>query len=354
MRVIASFCLALFSLLCSGGLFAQQGAVLSAGESTHEIGQALFFQNSDQCYVLMPTHVLAEHGGQPRVIRYYRNNKYYAQTSLVADLGDDLSLLQASNLPLSACGNTSGSMRQSIDFLLNNTSRAQLKAIDVTGGQVLQAVDVIDVGAIFLHMNPSLEKMSFYKGQSGSMVLIDQEPVGMLLSINARQGNAKVLRQNVIMDKLKQYFSSAAASPAEIPQRLNTLVQEVQSTDLSYINQEAENLFSATEDERVWYVPKVESNVAIIKALLAEQNAISRFSFDVGAISKELWPTHVAIFFDSTDRGRWHQLVYKELDFQEGVVTVQFPSRLMKNIEFRFYPQQKNGAISLRRILLAN
>lgn len=337
----------------AGGVSAMQGAVLSAGESTHEIGQAIFFQNAEQCYVLMPTHVVAEHGSNPDVVRYYRNNKYYAQTEIITDLGDDLSLLRARNLPFAACGITRGSMRHYIDSLLKNSIKMQLKGVDTTGAQVLQAVDLIDIGEMFLQVVPAQENMPFYKGQSGSMIFINQEPVGMILSINSRHGTAKVLRQDIILSKLAQYFRESGAVPAP-GQQVNALIQDVQSTELSVMAQGAENLFLEEEDERIWSVPRVEARAASVKVAFQEQQEIKSVVFDVRTIDEALWPTEVSVNIDSSGKGQWHHLAYRKLDFQEGLVVIQFVPRLIKHIEFLFYPQQKNGAISLRRISIVD
>ncbi|MEQ8859935.1 MAG: hypothetical protein RIC56_14930 [Pseudomonadales bacterium] len=210
-RLLAAGALALLPMAASG----QQAVVRSYDAPDLEVGQAWLARSGERCLAIMPLHVARE-TSVPSLLREGDGGLRGEATS-VADLGDDAAVAFLSGNIADDCGFALGSISRAVERLLRDGGIGSLRTVNGDGTLGRLAVAVIDDdGERFLRVLPTSPDERIRKGQSGSLLLVNDQPVGMLLSVHSRSGVGTVMRSDVLLGKVEVHLRGGgvvASSP---------------------------------------------------------------------------------------------------------------------------------------------
>lgn len=190
---------------------AQQAVVRSYDAAGLELGQAWLMHSAGRCYALLPHHVAQETSVASLLREGARGLRGEAMS--VADLGDDAAIALLSGAIAQDCGYSIGSVPRSVDRRLRDGGLGTLRYVNGDGSLGRLAVTVVDDdGVRYLRIRPSTDGDRIRKGHSGSLLLLGDQPVGMLLSVSARSGVGTVLRTDALLGKVDAHVRTAAAT----------------------------------------------------------------------------------------------------------------------------------------------
>ncbi|WP_417545116.1 hypothetical protein [Marinobacter sp.] len=194
---------ALFAgLLAVSPAAAQQSVVRSYEALAQEIGQAWMVHSGGRCLGIMPNHV-AQQGTVLSLLREGRAG-LRADTAEIIDLGDDIAIVRVEGNLAQDCGRTLGSLSRQVEHHLRNSGLGALRTINGDGTVRHLPVTVVDDdGETFLRIRPNLDSERIQRGDSGSLLMVNGQVVGMLLSVDARAGVGKVMRVDTLLDKVE-------------------------------------------------------------------------------------------------------------------------------------------------------
>lgn len=179
-------------------------AFINAGE----LGQALLLGRRGECYAITPAHVIGDSkfstllGGA---------GKLKGEGDLVQTFGYDLSLLHVSGNLANQCGG-SPDKTMALDELLSTYTNATISTILDDGSISRLNVTINDVGLIYLRVRIVNEIDEICKGFSGSLLLINNNPVGIILSVESKTGEARVLRYDRAIETIRPFFDASTPS----------------------------------------------------------------------------------------------------------------------------------------------
>jgi hypothetical protein len=201
---------------------AQQAVVRSYDAPELEVGQAWLMHSAGRCFAVLPFHV-AQETSVPSLLREGLRG-LRGEAAEVVDLGDDAAIATLSGGISQDCGYSIGSIPRSVQRQLRDGGLGTLRSVNGDGTLGRLAVTVVDDdGAGLLRVMPTMEGERIRKGHSGSLLLLGDQPVGMLLSVHARSGVGTVMRTDALMTKVDAYvrgggaamsLGSSAADPA--------------------------------------------------------------------------------------------------------------------------------------------
>lgn len=181
-------------------------------------GRGFLFSRLDACYLVTPGHVVQ---GQANAdLRGSGQGKPFGRGELVAvDAAADIALLRVSGPLAERCG---------LDYVsgveaskLVSTAAGLLSYADAKGNIWRDQVDIIDVDAEFLRIRAAKIGPELSAGQSGSLLVIDGNPAGMLLTVHTgegwKKGVATVRRYDDLWPRVSQMLESAARAAAAKP-----------------------------------------------------------------------------------------------------------------------------------------
>ena len=176
------------------------------------IGQAYLTHYGDHCIALLPTHVATE-AKVPAFLS--EGTSQLGEADEVSDLGDDLSVAQVTGSIAQDCGNSISTISRAIGNLVRSQGLATLRSVNSDGTLANLSVAVVDNdGKMFLRVRPTNDKIQIRKGHSGSLLMVGDRPVGMLLAVNARHGVGKVLRFDALLERAESYMAKRKRTAA--------------------------------------------------------------------------------------------------------------------------------------------
>jgi hypothetical protein len=202
------------ALLATGIACAQQAVVRSYDAPELEVGQAWLMHSAGQCFAVLPFHV-AQETSVPSLLREGPRG-LRGEAVTVTDLGDDAAIAALAGDIGQDCGYSVGSIPRSVERQLRDGGLGTLRSVNGDGTLGRLAVTVVDDdGAGLLRVLPTMEGERIRKGHSGSLLLLGDQPVGMLLSVHARSGVGTVMRADALMSKVDAFVrGGTAAQPA--------------------------------------------------------------------------------------------------------------------------------------------
>lgn len=201
-------------LLAGAPAIAQQAVVRSYDPPELEVGQAWLMHSAGRCFAVLPFHV-AQETTVPSLLREGPRG-LRGEAVEVVDLGDDAAIAALSGGISQDCGYSIGSIPRSVDRRLRDGGLGTLRSVNGDGTLGRLAVTVVDDdGAGLLRVMPTMEGERIRKGHSGSLLLLGDQPVGMLLSVHARSGVGTVMRTDALLAKVDGFVRGGmAAAPA--------------------------------------------------------------------------------------------------------------------------------------------
>ncbi|MGR9046606.1 MAG: hypothetical protein ACU83N_15050 [Gammaproteobacteria bacterium] len=340
---------------------AQQALVRSYDAPALSIGQALIMHYGEQCLAVFPEHV-ADEAGIPAFLLEGRQS-ILGEAESVDRLSDDIAVARLTGRITKQCGYSITSMSRAIDRTLQGQGLGTLRSVNGDGTIANMAVTLVDNdGQTFLRVQPSNQSKEIRKGQSGSLLMVNNKPVGMLLAVNAHRGVGKLIRLDVLLERVEAHMASTSSKMAAVvPPRKAT-----------------ENLASSIRGASVigWSTPPIDSshltaNLVADEAAPAWRSRADRWPVEVeidladdkvvidsitldgdGVTTAEL-PKRVEIFVNiSSDAERWRSLASRDVAFDDkGIATFTFAPSWARQIKMAVWSVQGKGDIvGLKRI----
>ena len=190
---------------------AQQAVVRSYDAPELEVGQAWLMHSAGRCFAVLPFHV-AQETSVPSLLRE-GSRGLRGEAAEVIDLGEDAAIAALSGGISQDCGYSIGSIPRSVERQLRDGGLGTLRSVNGDGTLGRLAVTVVDDdGAGLLRVMPTMEGERIRKGHSGSLLLLGDQPVGMLLSVHARSGVGTVMRTDALLAKVDGFLRGGGAA----------------------------------------------------------------------------------------------------------------------------------------------
>jgi hypothetical protein len=362
-RLLAA-CLVL--LLACNTATARQALVRSYSNPAQSIGQSYLTHYGGRCIALLPVHVATE-AGIPAFLG--EGTGSLGESEKISDLGDDLGLAEVTGSVAQDCGYSISTISRAVSSLIGSQGLATLRSVNSDGTVAQMAVAIVDDdGRMFLRVRPTNDRIQIRKGHSGSLLMIGDQPVGMLLSVNSRHGVGKVLRLDTVLSRAEDYMGERGADrPAatgESAAASSDLAAAASGGSVSGWNTlpvDAEhrpaNLVMA--DPAAPWLARVENWPAEIELDLAgDKVVISRIELDGrGLPDPDELPGRVELLVNvSSGEPRWRSLLSREADFgKDGIATFSFAPTWARQVRI-VMGSNRGGTdrIGLRRIRVSN
>lgn len=213
---VAALATGLVAMLAMPLAQAQQAVVRSYDAPDLEVGQAWLMHSAGRCFAVLPFHV-AQETSVPSLLRE-GSRGLRGEAAEVVDLGDDAAITALSGGISQDCGYSIGSIPRSVERQLRDGGLGTLRSVNGDGTLGRLAVTVVDDdGAGLLRVMPTMEGERIRKGHSGSLLLLGDQPVGMLLSVHARSGVGTVMRTDALLAKVDGFLRGGVAAAGTGP-----------------------------------------------------------------------------------------------------------------------------------------
>lgn len=348
---------------------AQQALVRSYENAALEIGQAYLAHYADRCLAILPTHVAGEAGDIAAFLRE-GSDSLLGESVAVADLGDDVSIADVSGGITSSCGYSTMAVSRAVSSRIRANALASVRSVNGDGSIAQLSVTIIDDdGERFLRVQPTNDINQLRKGQSGSLLMSGDTPIGMLLSVNARFGVGKVIRLDKMFEKVDRFVSGggaiAASRSGEAATRPATKTQPHRSgaiTSWSALpidaGHRAVNLV-ADDDSPPWIANVDAWPVDIEMDLPGDRMAIAGIELDGrGVTDIGTLPATVELMVSGSESGRrWRSVSGGALTFEDGVATIAIAPSWARHIRLVISSAADGGktvALTRLRVIPAN
>ena len=138
-----------------------------------------------------------------------------------------------------------------LDTLLKNASLLTVSTINVDGSKSVTPVTLVDQNIINLKVKPQSEQLPLYKGLSGSVVFLQEIPVGILQLVNAETGEGTVIRFDRAMEVIAPFFTSTFSQVKSVDESNNIETIQFNITNWSHKPIDTEHRVSAINDHKI-------------------------------------------------------------------------------------------------------
>lgn len=189
------------ALLISTSLYAQLTIFAEAGS---ENGRGILKQRGDECFAIIPNHLLREHFGS---VSIYGEGSVLAESELVKSYTSDLAILRLEKNSDLVC--TSWKLDRDFQKVIDVVTKCKLEMREKTGGVSTMSMSVTAIDGQFLYVKPDNFRDIISKGMSGSSVFTEYNGrkvyLGMLQSVTDNTG--EILLADVMEDTLEDFFN---------------------------------------------------------------------------------------------------------------------------------------------------
>lgn len=344
---------------------AQQAVVTTQDAAALEIGQAFLAHNGQQCYAIMPTHVVRE-AERPALLRE-GSPVLLGETHGASDLGDDIGIAMVSGGITAECGVGALTIRRSISPLLQQGRLATLRSINGDGTVAQLSVTIVDDdGRGLLRVQPTHPDNPIRKGLSGSLLMIDGVSTGMLLSVHAKSGIGTVARIDALMSKVDAYLMNRASLTLSNSTALGkSPVKKTVSTGLKLQvlawsalplddSRRAVNL-TANDDAPPWASKPTRWPVSIDLKAGEDVVVVTGLELDGrGVTNSGTLPAQIEVSMNlSGDARGWRVVTSETVSYRDGIAHISIAPTRSRLIRLSFGSTANGGqVISLRRVVL--
>ena len=354
---------AVAALLLSVSAGAQQALVRSYANPSLEIGQAYLAHYGDRCIAILPQHV-ADEAGEVAAFLREGPDALLGESRAFADLGDDLAVADLTGGIRTDCGYSTVAISRAVSSRIRANALASVRSINGDGSIAQLAVTIIDDdGGTFLRVQPTNDMNQLRKGQSGSLLVSGDTPIGMLLAVDSRFGVGKVIRLDVLLGKVDRFVSgsgdaTARDTPVRAPSSGAPAVRQSDGIITSWsvlpidAAHRAGNLV-ADDDSAAWAAVVNKWPVVIEMELPEGRTAIAGVELDAtGVESPGALPTTVELMVSSTETGRrWRSVYGGAVSFSNGIARISTAPSWARHIRLVISAAADGGdTVSLGRL----
>lgn len=208
MRAIVQWLVGGFLLLATVQA-APAAPVLVQGE---EVGQGVLRVRSGECFAIVPEHVIGFGLG----LSVMSVGRVWAPASLETTFGDDIAVIRVASQGKITCG-TGWASTDNLDTTLteavSRSRQGSILRVRETGGIVSYPVHFTGMDDRYVEVRIFDQADEAFKGVSGSQLLLDGMPVGMVLS--TEDGIVTAYRHDALSDLLARFFQTSG--PTQLP-----------------------------------------------------------------------------------------------------------------------------------------
>jgi hypothetical protein len=358
---------AFFGFLLNGQACAQQALVRNYENTGLEIGHAYLSHSGDRCFAILPTHVVDEAGDVAAFLRE-GTTPILGESVSFSDLGDDVSAADVVGGITGSCGYSTMAVSRAVTSGIKANAIAGIRSVNGDGSIAQISITIIDDdGSTFLRVQPTNDTNQLRKGQSGSLLMSGDTPIGMLLSVDGRFGFGKVIRFDKMFAKIDAYVRSSEL-PAVMPVATATGSAVRSESDGGAItswsampvhaSNRASNLV-ATDDSPAWIANVDQWPVAIEMDIAGDRVAIVGVELDGSSVGDAgMLPATVELMVSSTESGRrWRSVAGGPIQFVDGKATLAMAPSWARHIRLVISGAGNGGkivALSRLRVIPAN
>lgn len=348
---------------------AQQTLVRSYENAALEIGQGYLTHYGNRCVAILPTHVAKEAGDIAAFLRE-GGKALLGESVTISDLGDDVSVADVSGGITSDCGYSTLAVSRAVSSRIKANALASVRSVNGDGSIAQLSVTIVDDdGERFLRVQPTNDMNQLRKGQSGSLLMSGDTPIGMLLSVNARFGVGKVIRLDKMFEKVDRFVSGGSARPAptvaSAPARPAVKSQPEKSgaiTSWSALPVDAQHRAGnlvANDESPPWIADVDAWPVEIEMDLPGDRIAIAGIELDGrGVVDSGTLPATVELMVSGSESGRrWRSVSGGAIVFDDGVATIAIAPSWARHIRLVISSAVDGGktvALARLRVIPAN
>jgi surface antigen len=205
-------------------------------------GQGILAQSDGRCVVFLPKHVVTIGGADAIKVTVTKSSGATAEADLLrVAQGVDLAMLQA-QFAAAECPNPAPAT-VGIEQLLQTAEAGSLLRVNPSGGSARTHVLIDSYDRLNVTVSPSREGQALLKGMSGSLLVAQGAPLGMLLSVEDGQG--VVLRLDRAAEAMRDSWSSSGPFLAGRPVSESRLTRSTVSARVQILKR-------ATPQGRPW------------------------------------------------------------------------------------------------------
>jgi len=196
---------------------AKQALVHAYGDESRQVGQAFLAHHGEVCVAILPTHVLDE-AGEPAALRGEGRPARLGETSHRIDLGDDLSIAVVEGGLREDCGYALGSIRRAIGHAIRRSGVATLRKQTSAGTIEQRSVSILDdAGDHVLIVRLTNANDDVMQGDSGSLLVAGDVPIGILLAYDNEDDAGMVLRIDTALRRIDEHIARNGLVSAKPP-----------------------------------------------------------------------------------------------------------------------------------------
>ncbi|CDG51095.1 conserved exported hypothetical protein [Halomonas sp. A3H3] len=201
--------------LLSGCLFLTTTLLASADPvlvQAEEVGQGVLRVRSGECFAIVPEHVIGFGLG----LKVMSADRVWAQASLETTFGDDIAVIRVASQGKITCG-TGWPIIDNLDATLteavSHSRQGSILRVRETGGIVSYPVFFTGLDDRHVEVKTVDQGDEAFKGVSGSQLLLDGMPVGMVLTTD--DGVVRAYRHDALSHLLARFFQTSG--PSQLP-----------------------------------------------------------------------------------------------------------------------------------------
>lgn len=183
--------------------------VLVQGE---EVGQGVLRVRSGECFAIVPEHVVGFGIG----LSVMSVDRIWTPATLETTFGDDIAVIRVASQGRITCG-MGWPVIDSLDAILaeavSRNRQGTILRVRETGGLVAYPVRFTGVDDRYVEVRTMDQVDEAFKGVSGSQLLLDGSPVGMVLT--TEDGAVSAYRHDALSHILERFFKTTG--PGQLP-----------------------------------------------------------------------------------------------------------------------------------------
>lgn len=310
-----------------------------------ENGQAVLMSRLNECYAVTPAHVIGD--GFFATLVGGSSARANGEADLLQRFGYDLAVLRVTGAITDGCDFDLGAPF-SLDRVLSVAGSGQIVSVNSDGSLSRRNVRVSDVGLLYLRVSPVGPESQLYKGLSGSLLVLDNAPAGILMSVDPQSEEGKVLRFDRAVETVRPFFGmttgsleTPTASPKGADASEGNLAGTVESWSSPALSAEyrVSNLIDKNDTGTVWLAEPQGFPIEVVVDLQGDRaHAVDRVVLiGDGVVPPERLPRDFELLVSSRENGGWMPVVTGTYFTSDGSREVAFAPVRARKVMLRIY-----------------
>ena len=314
-----------------------QQALLRADET----GQAMLRARGDRCYAVTPAHVM----GTETSALLTTPGRERGEGDLLRRIPaapEPIALLTLRGVPMSLCPAFEGAV--SLDSLLQDHSAAVLRLVRPDGSidRIPLLLASIEVETVEVHTE---QGAMLEQGMSGGTVLVDDQPVGLLVDVLDGGQTGRVARLDRIFERLAPHLPAGVPAPA-VQAPVGSVAYEILRSNAAPVAP-ANKMSSLQGDGPGPWRVAAEGRVEFVLKPAAPASGIA---LDLTGLDDP--PATVEVLGSFSETGPWQSLAGMTLEPGDTVQVKRFPATRLPYLLVRAFAPPVRKTLAIRRLTI--